>query len=96
MPSPILSHVSLFWSSLQIVDNDQVVLTSSTDCTVRLWNAHGEFIGGCYFVSANPRFQDIIYVHANSIHLEHAAVIKVEIMLFMGVFISVGWYIWLD
>uniref|UniRef100_A0A667XLA7 WD40 repeat domain 95 n=1 Tax=Myripristis murdjan TaxID=586833 RepID=A0A667XLA7_9TELE len=45
MPSPIASHVSLFWSSLQIVDNDQVVLTSSTDCTVRLWSAHGEFIG---------------------------------------------------
>ncbi|XP_027136179.1 WD repeat-containing protein 49 [Larimichthys crocea] len=32
-------------TGLQIVDNDQVVLTSSTDCTVRLWNAHGEFIG---------------------------------------------------
>ncbi|KAM6960527.1 cilia- and flagella-associated protein 337 [Aplochiton taeniatus] len=30
---------------LQIVDNDQVVLTSSTDCTVRLWSAYGEFIG---------------------------------------------------
>uniref|UniRef100_A0A672ZGC8 Uncharacterized protein n=1 Tax=Sphaeramia orbicularis TaxID=375764 RepID=A0A672ZGC8_9TELE len=30
---------------LHIVDNDQVVLTSSTDCTVRLWSAHGEFIG---------------------------------------------------
>ncbi|XP_035535517.1 WD repeat-containing protein 49 [Morone saxatilis] len=45
MPSPISSHVSLFWSSLEIVDNDQVVLTSSTDYTVRLWSAHGEFIG---------------------------------------------------
>uniref|UniRef100_A0A3Q1IFA4 WD40 repeat domain 95 n=1 Tax=Anabas testudineus TaxID=64144 RepID=A0A3Q1IFA4_ANATE len=44
-PSPISSHVSLFWSSLQIVDSDQVVLTSSTDYTVRLWSAHGEFIG---------------------------------------------------
>ncbi|KAM8769789.1 cilia- and flagella-associated protein 337 [Acanthopagrus schlegelii] len=32
-------------TGLQIVDNDQVVLTSSTDCTVRLWSAHGEFIG---------------------------------------------------
>uniref|UniRef100_A0A672ZEV3 WD40 repeat domain 95 n=1 Tax=Sphaeramia orbicularis TaxID=375764 RepID=A0A672ZEV3_9TELE len=25
--------------------NAEVVLTSSTDCTVRLWSAHGEFIG---------------------------------------------------
>ncbi|XP_068172599.1 cilia- and flagella-associated protein 337 [Antennarius striatus] len=32
-------------TGLQIVDNDQVVLTSSTDCTVRLWSAYGEFIG---------------------------------------------------
>ncbi|XP_070762639.1 cilia- and flagella-associated protein 337 [Enoplosus armatus] len=32
-------------TGLQIVDVDQVVLTSSTDCTVRLWSAHGEFIG---------------------------------------------------
>ncbi|XP_068441368.1 cilia- and flagella-associated protein 337 isoform X1 [Clinocottus analis] len=32
-------------TGLQIVDNDQVVLTSSIDCTVRLWSAHGEFIG---------------------------------------------------
>ncbi|XP_070827138.1 WD repeat-containing protein on Y chromosome [Chaetodon trifascialis] len=32
-------------TGLQIVDNDQVVLTSSTDCTVRLWSVHGEFIG---------------------------------------------------
>ncbi|KAF3847495.1 hypothetical protein F7725_020523, partial [Dissostichus mawsoni] len=31
--------------NLQIVDNDQVVLTSSTDYTVRLWSAHGEYIG---------------------------------------------------
>uniref|UniRef100_A0A3P9JIE8 WD40 repeat domain 95 n=1 Tax=Oryzias latipes TaxID=8090 RepID=A0A3P9JIE8_ORYLA len=38
-------HVSLFWSSLQIVDSDQVVLTSSTDHTVRLWSAYGEYIG---------------------------------------------------
>uniref|UniRef100_A0A3Q3R584 Uncharacterized protein n=1 Tax=Monopterus albus TaxID=43700 RepID=A0A3Q3R584_MONAL len=45
MPSLVSSHVSLFWSSLQIVDNDQVLLTSSVDCTVRLWSAHGEFIG---------------------------------------------------
>uniref|UniRef100_A0A8C2XG31 WD40 repeat domain 95 n=1 Tax=Cyclopterus lumpus TaxID=8103 RepID=A0A8C2XG31_CYCLU len=45
MPSLISSHVSLFLSSLQVVDNDQVVLTSSIDYTVRLWSAHGEFIG---------------------------------------------------
>ncbi|XP_034557358.1 WD repeat-containing protein on Y chromosome [Notolabrus celidotus] len=32
-------------TGLQIVDSDQVVLTSSTDHTVRLWSAHGEFIG---------------------------------------------------
>ncbi|XP_034460911.1 WD repeat-containing protein on Y chromosome [Hippoglossus hippoglossus] len=32
-------------SGLQIVDNDQVVLTSSTDYTVRLWSSRGQFIG---------------------------------------------------
>ncbi|KAM3616542.1 uncharacterized protein V6R79_019547 [Siganus canaliculatus] len=32
-------------TGLQIADNDQVLLTSSTDYTVRLWSAHGEFIG---------------------------------------------------
>nr|XP_019943615.1 PREDICTED: WD repeat-containing protein 49-like [Paralichthys olivaceus] len=32
-------------SGLQIVHNDQVVLTSSTDYTVRLWSSRGEFIG---------------------------------------------------
>ncbi|XP_041796837.1 WD repeat-containing protein on Y chromosome [Chelmon rostratus] len=32
-------------TGLQIVDNDQVVLTSSTDYTVRLWSVHGKFIG---------------------------------------------------
>ncbi|XP_023206923.1 WD repeat-containing protein on Y chromosome-like isoform X1 [Xiphophorus maculatus] len=32
-------------TSLQIVTSDQVVLTSSTDHTVRLWSASGEFIG---------------------------------------------------
>ncbi|CAB1347456.1 unnamed protein product, partial [Coregonus sp. 'balchen'] len=32
-------------TGLQIVDNDQVLLTSSIDCTVRLWSAYGEFIG---------------------------------------------------
>ncbi|XP_035856994.1 WD repeat-containing protein 49 [Sander lucioperca] len=47
--SPRVEH---FWrahtsriTGLQIVDNDQVVLTSSADYTVRLWSAHGEFIG---------------------------------------------------
>nr|XP_040049453.1 WD repeat-containing protein on Y chromosome [Gasterosteus aculeatus aculeatus] len=45
-------HAENFWrahtgrvTGLQIVDNDQVVLTSSSDYTVRLWSAHGEFIG---------------------------------------------------
>nr|XP_046245544.1 WD repeat-containing protein 49 isoform X2 [Scatophagus argus] len=32
-------------TGLQIVDSDQVVLTSSNDYTVRLWSAYGEFIG---------------------------------------------------
>ncbi|KAM9318753.1 cilia- and flagella-associated protein 337 [Pholidichthys leucotaenia] len=32
-------------TGLQVVDNDQVVLTSSTDCTVRLWSVQGQFIG---------------------------------------------------
>ncbi|KAL3991564.1 intermediate filament protein if [Sarotherodon galilaeus] len=32
-------------TGLHVVDNDQVVLTSSTDYTVRLWSAQGEFIG---------------------------------------------------
>lgn len=89
MPSPISSHVSLFWSSLQIVDVDQVVLTSSTDHTVRLWSTHGEFIGGCHFSSVNPLFLDIINVHANNINLELGAVLKMEMLLFMAVFISV-------
>ncbi|XP_029027230.1 WD repeat-containing protein on Y chromosome isoform X2 [Betta splendens] len=42
----------IFWrahtttiTGLQIVDSDQVVLTSSADYTVRLWSARGEFIG---------------------------------------------------
>uniref|UniRef100_A0A3P9I618 WD40 repeat domain 95 n=1 Tax=Oryzias latipes TaxID=8090 RepID=A0A3P9I618_ORYLA len=40
----------MFWRAhtskitLQIVDSDQVVLTSSTDHTVRLWSAYGEYI----------------------------------------------------
>uniref|UniRef100_H2LG37 WD40 repeat domain 95 n=1 Tax=Oryzias latipes TaxID=8090 RepID=H2LG37_ORYLA len=45
MPPSMFFHVYLFWSSLQIVDSDQVVLTSSTDHTVRLWSAYGECIG---------------------------------------------------
>ncbi len=89
MPSLISSHVSLFWSSLQIVDVDQVVLTSSTDYTVRLWSAHGEFIGGCHFASVSPLFLDIINVHTNNINLGHGAVLKVEMLFFMGMFISV-------
>ncbi|XP_028320780.1 WD repeat-containing protein on Y chromosome [Gouania willdenowi] len=32
-------------TGLHIIDSDQVVLTSSTDCTVRLWSARGQFIG---------------------------------------------------
>ncbi|KAG7264634.1 hypothetical protein CRUP_034508 [Coryphaenoides rupestris] len=32
---------------LQVVENGQALLTSSTDCTVRLWSVRGEFIGGC-------------------------------------------------
>ncbi|XP_062873393.1 WD repeat-containing protein 64 [Trichomycterus rosablanca] len=32
-------------TGLQIIENDQVLLTCSTDCTVRLWSVHGEFIG---------------------------------------------------
>ncbi|XP_034024275.1 WD repeat-containing protein on Y chromosome [Thalassophryne amazonica] len=38
------AHISTI-TGLQIVDNDQVVLTSSTDGAVRLWSSRGEFIG---------------------------------------------------
>ncbi|XP_013869583.1 WD repeat-containing protein 64 [Austrofundulus limnaeus] len=38
------AHTSTI-TSLQIVDVDQVVLTSSTDQTVRLWSARGQYIG---------------------------------------------------
>ncbi|XP_036453237.1 WD repeat-containing protein on Y chromosome [Colossoma macropomum] len=38
------AHISSI-TGLQIIENDQVLLTSSTDCTVRLWSVHGEFIG---------------------------------------------------
>ncbi|XP_056229293.1 WD repeat-containing protein on Y chromosome isoform X2 [Seriola aureovittata] len=51
-PEQKLPRAETFWrahtsrvSGLQIVDNDQVVLTSSTDYTVRLWSTRGEFIG---------------------------------------------------
>ncbi|XP_029373499.1 WD repeat-containing protein on Y chromosome-like [Echeneis naucrates] len=56
IPKRLVSFLSClsenFWrahtsrvSGLQIVDNDQVVLTSSPDYTVRLWSTRGEFIG---------------------------------------------------
>ncbi|XP_033866082.3 WD repeat-containing protein 64-like [Acipenser ruthenus] len=32
-------------TSLEIIDEDTVLLSSSTDCTVRLWSTDGEFIG---------------------------------------------------
>ncbi|MBN3297524.1 WDR49 protein, partial [Amia calva] len=38
------AHISSV-TSLVIIDEDKVLLTSSTDCTVRLWSIHGEFIG---------------------------------------------------
>ncbi|XP_029111355.1 WD repeat-containing protein 49 [Scleropages formosus] len=38
------AHISTI-TSLQAVDSDRVLLTASTDCTVRLWSIHGEFIG---------------------------------------------------
>ncbi|KAL6471410.1 hypothetical protein MHYP_G00200600 [Metynnis hypsauchen] len=38
------AHISSI-TGLQIIENDRVLLTSSTDCTVRLWSIHGEFIG---------------------------------------------------
>uniref|UniRef100_A0A8C4ZBL7 WD40 repeat domain 95 n=1 Tax=Gadus morhua TaxID=8049 RepID=A0A8C4ZBL7_GADMO len=43
-----LAHVSsssVLVARLQIVGYGQMLLTSSTDCTVRLWSIHGEFIG---------------------------------------------------
>lgn len=65
MPCFISSHVSSFLSSLQIVDDDQVVLTSSADCTVRLWSARGHFIGESHFASVS-----LLHCHANKINLE--------------------------
>ncbi|KAJ8404726.1 hypothetical protein AAFF_G00335890 [Aldrovandia affinis] len=38
------AHISTV-TSLQVVEEDCVLLTSSIDCTVRLWTFHGEFIG---------------------------------------------------
>ncbi|KAK2831691.1 hypothetical protein Q7C36_016777 [Tachysurus vachellii] len=38
------AHISSI-TGLQIIENDQILLTSSLDCTVRLWSTHGEFIG---------------------------------------------------
>ncbi|XP_076002332.1 cilia- and flagella-associated protein 337 [Genypterus blacodes] len=51
-PQPKQPRAEYMWrahtnkvTGLQIVDSDQVVLTSSTDGTVRLWSACGEFVG---------------------------------------------------
>ncbi|XP_051521458.1 WD repeat-containing protein on Y chromosome [Myxocyprinus asiaticus] len=38
------AHISSI-TSLKIIENDQLLLTSSMDCSVRLWNVHGDFIG---------------------------------------------------
>ncbi|XP_051719029.1 WD repeat-containing protein 64 [Ctenopharyngodon idella] len=38
------AHISSI-TSLKIIDNDQFLLTSSMDFSVRLWSIHGEFIG---------------------------------------------------
>lgn len=43
-----------------------------------------------------PLFLDIINVYANNINLEDGAGIKVDILLFMDMFISVWRYTWLD
>lgn len=94
MPSLISSRVSLFWSSLQIVDSDQVVLTSSTDYTVRLWSARGEFIGRFHFVSVNLIIPDIFNVYVINIDLEHDAMFKMKMLLFIVMFIWVLQYQW--
>ncbi|XP_061917851.1 WD repeat-containing protein 64 [Entelurus aequoreus] len=51
-PQPKPLKADAFWrahtsriTGLEVVDNDQVVLTSSVDHTVRLWGVHGQFIG---------------------------------------------------
>lgn len=56
---------------------------------MRLWSAHGEFIGEHHYASVNLPFLDIIDVHANNINLDPGAAIKVEMLLFMGMFNSV-------
>ncbi|XP_078512126.1 cilia- and flagella-associated protein 337-like [Lissotriton helveticus] len=38
------AHVDII-TTLQLVDEDKVLLTSSLDCAVRLWSMEGEFIG---------------------------------------------------
>ncbi|XP_072548045.1 cilia- and flagella-associated protein 337 [Salminus brasiliensis] len=38
------AHISSI-TGLQMIENEQVLLTSSADCTVRLWSILGEFIG---------------------------------------------------
>ncbi|XP_043929175.1 WD repeat-containing protein 49-like [Protopterus annectens] len=38
------AHLSTV-TSLKLIEEDRVLLTSSTDCTVRLWSMDGEFIG---------------------------------------------------
>ncbi|XP_055052839.2 cilia- and flagella-associated protein 337 isoform X1 [Misgurnus anguillicaudatus] len=38
------AHISSI-TGLKIIENDQFLLTSSVDCSVRLWNIHGDFIG---------------------------------------------------
>lgn len=63
---------------------------------MRLWSAHGEFIGECHYASVNLLFLDIIDVHAYNINLDRGAAIKVEMLLFMGMFNSVRWYTWMD
>lgn len=55
IPPPVLNSAS----SLQIVDNDQAVLTSSTDRALRLWSARGELIGKCHFAPVSgPSMSD--------------------------------------
>ncbi|XP_076833418.1 cilia- and flagella-associated protein 337 [Brachyhypopomus gauderio] len=38
------AHISSV-SGLQLIENEQALVTCSTDCTVRLWTTSGEFIG---------------------------------------------------
>lgn len=57
MPSFILPPVLNSASSLQIVDNDQAVLTSSTDRTLCLWSARGDLIGKCHSAPVSPLYE---------------------------------------